>query len=592
MNRGRERKKETDIRWLFAQVGDRKGTLVLSILAALVSVLCGLVPYFAVARLVRMLIGGEKDLAAVGITALVMLVFYALKVLFHCISTACSHGATFEILANIRKQCMDKLARMPLGDVLVHPAGELKSIMVERLDSMETTLAHIVPEYITNLAVPLVILAAIFFTSPVMGIAAVLTLPLGMLFFMGMMAGYDKNYARVLRATKNLNDTAVEYISGIEVIKVFGKTRSSYQKFADAAREGALSYIDWMRKCNLFFSLAIAVMPATMLTVLPVGAWQVRNGSLKLEDLIIVIIYAVALAQPLITVMSYNDDIKQAEAYIAEIRAITDAPEMERPKTAPGVLPLQEHGVELKNVHFAYREKEVLHGISMKIPDKAYVSIVSPSGSGKSTAARLIAGLWDVQEGEILMGGIDSRQIPMDNWDDSIAYVSQNNYLFNETIRENIRMGMTKRRATDEEVEEVAKKCGCHDFIMGLENGYDTAVGSGGGHLSGGEQQRICIARAMLKDAPVIILDEATAYTDPENEALIQESVSRLVADRTLIVIAHRLSAIQNADRIFVMDGGNIAEQGTHQELLQKNGLYKRMWEAHISARDRGGGSR
>ena len=243
-------------------------------------------------------------------------------------------------------------------------------------------------------------------------------------------------------------------------------------------------------------------------------------------------------------------------------------------------------------MHFAYREKEVLHGISMKIPDKAYVSIVGPSGSGKSTAARLIAGLWDVQEGEILMGGIDSRQIPMDDWDDSIAYVSQNNYLFNETIRENIRMGMTKRRATDEEVEEVAKKCGCHDFIMGLENGYDTAVGSGGGHLSGGEQQRICIARAMLKDAPVIILDEATAYTDPKNEALIQESVSRLVADRTLIVIAHRLSAIQNADRIFVMDGGNIAEQGTHQELLQKNGLYKRMWEAHISARDRGGGSR
>lgn len=253
MNRGRERKKETDIRWLFAQVGDRKGTLVLSILAALVSVLCGLVPYFAVARLVRMLIGGEKDLAAVGTTALVMLLFYALKVLFHCISTACSHGATFEILANIRKQCMDKLARMPLGDVLVHPAGELKSIMVERVDSMETTLAHIVPEYITNLAVPLVILAAIFFTSPVMGIAAVLTLPLGMLFFMGMMAGYDKNYARVLRATKNLNDMAVEYISGIEVIKVFGKTRSSYQKFEDAAREGALSYIDWMRKCNLFF---------------------------------------------------------------------------------------------------------------------------------------------------------------------------------------------------------------------------------------------------------------------------------------------------------------------------------------------------
>lgn len=225
--------------------------------------------------------------------------------------------------------------------------------------------------------------------------------------------------------------------------------------------------------------------------------------------------------------------------------------------------------------------------MNLQIKEGTVNALVGPSGSGKSTIAKLIASLWDVKEGSIEIGGVDIRKMPLDEYNRKVAYVSQDNYLFDDTIRENIRMG--NLNATDEEVEEVAKKSGCHDFIMGLEHGYDTMVGSAGGHLSGGERQRISIARAMLKDAPIVILDEATAYTDPENEAVIQSSVARLVRGKTLIVIAHRLSTIADADRIFVVEDGRIAEEGTHEQLLENGKLYSKMWKSHIGVKDMGG---
>lgn len=579
-------KKKSIFGWLFDQVGNKKGAFVFSIITALINVLCGLVPYYIVAGIVTKLLEGEKNIKVYGRLAIWMLVFYLLKVVFHEISTASSHKATFAILANIRKKCTDKLARMPLGDVLARPTGELKSTIFERVDAIETTLAHIVPEFTTNLVAPLLILISIFVMNWKMGFATLITLPLGFVCFIGMMIGYKENFDRVLKATKALNDTAIEYISGIEVIKVFGKAESSYEKFVDAAEEGANSYVEWMKKCNIFFTFAMVLMPATMLTVLPIGAIMVMKGSLTMIEMITIIIYSVALIDPIITVMSYNDDLEQIGAIVKEIKHILDAPELERPETlAEGKTPV-DAAITLTDVHFAYQEEEILHGINMNIANGEYVALVGPSGSGKSTIAKLIAGMWDVKEGAVTVGGTDIREIPMDMYQDKIAYVSQDNYLFNETVRDNIRIGKVNGTATDEEVEEVATLSGCHDFIMSLENGYDTIVGSGGSHLSGGERQRISIARAMLKNAPIVILDEATAYTDPENEAVIQESVAKLVADKTLIVIAHRLSTIMNADRIFCVNVGNICEEGTHQQLIEKNGLYKKMWDAHMSAKD------
>ena len=510
-----------------------------------------------------------------------MAVFWLGRGLFHALSTATSHKATFAVLGEIRKKCMEKLTRMPLGTVLEQSSGALKNTLIERIDSIETTLAHIVPEFTANLLIPIIILVYIFTVDWRMGLASLATVPLGMFCYVFMMAGSAKFYQRTVTATKALNDTAVEYIGGIQVIKVFGKTKSSYERFMHDAYEAAHSFIDWMRASIIPFTFAMVIMPATMVSVLPIGGLLVKNGSLSAQDFVTVIILSVGVITPIITMMSYSDDFRTMGTIFGEVRAILDAPEMIRP--AEGEVPVK-NDLELKDVRFAYQEKEVLHGVSMTIPEGSFAALVGPSGSGKSTIARLIASLWDVSDGSITLGGTDIRQIPQEAYADKIAFVSQDNYLFNMTVRENIRIG--RPSATDAEVEEAARQSGCHDFILGLENGYDTLVSSSGGHLSGGERQRISIARAMLKAAPIVILDEATAYTDPENEAVIQRSVSRLTAGKTLIVIAHRLSTVTDADKIYVVKDGRIDDSGTHEELLARHGLYADMWKAHMEVKD------
>lgn len=577
-------KQQSGLFWLLGQAKGHRGGYVLSVLLAICGVVCQIVPYLVMAGVIRMLMAGNRVWNDYLTRCLVMTALWIGRVMFHAASTTCSHKATFQVLGEIRKRGTDHLAQMPLGNVLARPSGTLKSTLVENVDACETTLAHILPEFTSNLLAPVCILSCLFVTDWRMALVSLITLPVGLLCYMGMMIGYDENFTRTMNATKALNDTAVEYIGGIEVIKVFGKAKESYGRFAKAAKEAADSYVGWMRKCNVYFTFAMNIMPATLVTVLPIGGLLVMRGTLTPADFIFCIILSVALITPVMTCASYTDDLGQLRVLTGEIRKIVDAPVMERPET-PIRMPA-DNSLVLSGVRFGYGEKEILHGIHMNIPEGSCVALVGPSGSGKSTIARLIAALWDVRDGQITLGGVDIRQIPLEEYGDRIAYVSQNNYLFNQTIRENIRMGKTNGVATDGEVEEAAKRCGCHDWIMSLEKGYDTVVGSAGGRLSGGERQRISIARAMLKNAPIVILDEATAYTDPENEALIQSSVAKLVRGKTLIVIAHRLSTIQDADCIYVVNHGRIEEQGTHAQLLEHGGLYRKLWTAHISARD------
>ena len=577
------KKTQSPMAWVLGQTGDHGGQYVLSVVLAIIGVAFSLAPYFVVIGVVQGLMDGVKDFSFYLSRCLIMAALWLGRVLFHALSTATSHRATFAVLGEIRKKCMEKLTRMPLGTVLEQSSGALKNTLIERIDSIETTLAHIVPEFTANLLIPVIILIYIFVVDWRMGLASLATVPLGMFCYVFMMAGSAKFYQRTVMATKALNDTAVEYIGGIQVIKVFGKTKSSYERFVHDAYEAAHSFIDWMRASIIPFTFAMVIMPATMVSVLPIGGLLVKNGSLSARDFVTVIILSVGVITPIITMMSYSDDFRTMGTIFGEVRAILDAPEMNRP--AEGTVPAG-NDLELKNVRFAYREKEVLHGISMVIPEGSFVALVGPSGSGKSTIARLIASLWDVTSGSISLGGTDIRQIPQETYADKIAFVSQDNYLFNMTVRENIRIG--RPSATDAEVEEAARQSGCHNFILGLENGYDTLVGSSGGHLSGGERQRISIARAMLKAAPIVILDEATAYTDPENEAVIQRSVSRLTAGKTLIVIAHRLSTVVDADKIYVIKDGQIDDAGTHEELLNHHGLYEKMWNAHMEVKDNG----
>lgn len=307
-----------------------------------------------------------------------------------------------------------------------------------------------------------------------------------------------------------------------------------------------------------------------------------KAGTLAPEKFVLIVILSMGLVIPIIGCMKFTDDLAKVGTIIGQVVDILTASELSRPETdmkAP-----ESRNIELKDVHFGYSDEEILHGVNLTFQEGTVNALVGPSGSGKSTIAKLIASFWDVGNGSITVGGTDIRNISSEHYNSLIAYVSQDNFLFDTTVRENIRMG--KPDATDTEVEQAAKDCGCYDFIMGLEEGFETQVGGGGGHLSGGERQRISIARAMLKDAPIVILDEATAYTDPENEAVIQESVARLVHGKTLIVIAHRLSTIVDADQIIVVNNGCIEAVGTQDELLKSCLLYQKLWNAHIASRD------
>ena len=570
--------------WLVELAKGRYGEYALSVLAALLGVACSLIPYFIIIRIITALVNNTAELSRSLTLCAWMAGCWVLRYVLHSVSTSLSHHATFHVLARTRTRLLDKLATLPLGTVLDHSSGSYKNIIVERVDSIETTLAHLLPEMTANIIGALAVLVLLFLEDWRMGLSMLIIVPLGVLCFMSMFSGYNEKFQRTVAATKALNDTAVEYISGIEVIKAFGQSKTSYAKFVSTAKEGADCFIDWMRG-SLFGQVAgMAIFPSTLLGILPVGCLLYMHGTLSAETFLAVIVLSFGVMQPLITAFSYTDDLAQVKTIVGEVAEVLSGEDMQRPTTAER-LPA-DNSIELKDVRFAYHDKEVLHGINLRIAPGTVNALVGPSGSGKSTIARLIASLWDVKDGAIELGGVDIRTLPLAECTKRIAYVSQDNYLFDLSVMDNIRIG--KKGASDEEVIDAARKCGCHEFILGLENGYHTVCGASGGHLSGGERQRISIARAMLKDAPIVILDEATSYTDPENEAVIQSALAKLVRGKTLLVIAHRLSTIADADQIIVVNQGRIEAAGTQDELLASCPLYQTMWEAHISIKDDG----
>ena len=468
-----EEKKKSWVGWLLEWSTSQKSMYLWSILFAVGNVIVKIIPYFLIADVVRMFLGGEKELSQYLIKAGLIALSFIGAELLHSASTTLSHKATFAVLANIRKMCCDKLARVSLGFVKDTPSGSFKNIMVERIDSIETTLAHIVPEFTSNLLAPIIILIYFFTIDWRLALWSLLPIFAGFASYAGMMIDFKPSFERTVKATKELNDAAVEYIDGIEVIKAFGKTESSYAKFTKAAKEYANSFISWMRRCSIFHGLMMTVTPYTLLTVLPLGALYVSNGTLPLSNFIVCVILSLGIVGPLITVGSYTDDLGKIDVIVGEVADILGQPELERPNESAAA-PVG-NSVVLQDVRFAYHDNEVLHGIDMELPSGSVNAIVGPSGSGKSTIAKLIASFWDASYGSIKIGGTDIRQLSLEEYNGRIAYIAQDNYLFNETVMENIRHGNPD--ATDEEVIEVTKKSGCYEFIMQLENGFDTVVG-------------------------------------------------------------------------------------------------------------------
>ena len=565
---------------LMTFIRPHRSGFALSVVLAIISVASGLVPYFAVAEIVNLLISGEMDFSVYLQWGLFGLIAYFARSVFHGLSTRCSHEATFRVLSEMRRTIAEKLTRVPMGYLTATPSGRLKTTMVERIEQMEVPLAHIIPEMTANLLVPVALVVYLFVLDWRMALASLATIPLGMLCYMAQMKEYPKKYAAVMQANKHMNATTVEYVGGIEVIKAFNQSAASYEKFTDAVRQNTRLMLEWMKSTQGYSALMMTLWPAVLIAVLPVGCLLYQNGSLSASDFITIAILSLGIIGPLVAAIFLTDDFSKIATMTGEIAAVLEEPELDRPKAQKK---LEGHDISLRDVHFAYKDVQVLNGVSLDIKAGMRTALVGPSGSGKSTIAKLIASYWDVSSGRITIGGIDVKTLPPEQVMDLIGYVSQDNFLFNVSVRENIRMG--RPEATDEDVEAVAKAAGCHDFIMSLTHGYDTIVGGAGGHLSGGERQRVAIARAMMKNAPIVILDEATSYTDPENEAILQESIGRLTRGKTLIVIAHRLSTITEADQIAVVDDGRIVAVGKHAELVQCCPLYAQMWAVHTRSR-------
>ena len=460
-----------------------------------------------------------------------------------------------------------------MGTILDTPSGQYKTTIVDRVEGMEPTLAHLLPEMTSNLLAPVCVLVYLFTLDWRMALLSLVSIPVGMAFMMAIMGSYGKDYQGAVETTQAMNETIVEYIGGIEVIKAFNQGKNSYEKFSSRVRANAAYYYNWMKKCQFGMALAYAIAPTTLITVLPVGWIFYTDGSLSAEVFLTTIILSMSIVGPLIAAMGFVDNLAKVGTIVGSVDEILLKPEQDH-----GTQPAQlgKPDIALDHVSFGYaQDKEILHNISLTIPAGSLTALVGPSGSGKSTIAKLIAGFWDVTEGRITLGGVDVKTVEPETLFKNYAIVFQDVMLFDETVMENIRLG--RGDATDEEVMAAARAAQCEEFIQRLPQGYQTNIGENGCALSGGERQRISIARAFLKDAPIILLDEATASLDVENETAIQEALSRLIKHKTVLIIAHRMRTVAGADKIVVLSDGVVAEQGAPDALYACDGLYTHM---------------
>ncbi|WP_113671686.1 ABC transporter ATP-binding protein [Vallitalea guaymasensis] len=579
-------KQKSWVKTLFSFASRCKGKITISVICAIISVAGGIVPYFGVYKIICLFIDETPTLDKIIFWSIISIAGYLVQVLFYGISTTLSHISAYTILESIRLKIADKLMKAPLGTVLNEQIGNLKNIIVDRVEAIEIPLAHAIPELISNLLLPIGVFIFLCMIDWRMALASMITIPIAGIVLKRMMKTFSKQYDDYMKANNHINSVIVEYVEGIEVIKAFNQSTSSYEKFTKSVDSFKEYTLGWFRSTWKSLNFVGAVLPSTMLGTLPVGILLYLNGSLTPSEFTICLILSMGIVSPLMKFSIFVNDLKSMEYSVRDADMLLTLPELSMKKEPVN---LKNYEIQLENVSFSYEttddteEKMALSNIDISIPEGSFSALVGSSGGGKSTVARLIARFWDVNEGCIKIGGINIKDIPLNQLGDTITYVAQDNFLFNCSLMENIRLG--KPKASDEEVFAAAKAACCDEFISKLEDGYNTNAGVAGKCLSGGEKQRISIARAILKDVPIVILDEATAFTDPENEHKIQKSIAALTKGKTLLVIAHRLSTIKDADQIIVMEKGHIVSNGKQVELLKSCPLYINMWNAHINSK-------
>jgi ATP-binding cassette subfamily B protein len=497
-----------------------------------------------------------------------------------------SHKLAYYTLAGMRRHVADKMLRMSMGDINAFGKGAIKKNFVENIEEMELILAHAMPEGFANLFTFVIVLMTMFAVDWRMALAALAVIILGFIPVMLMISDGMKRMKPWYAANEKMTATIIEYISGMEVIKVFGQQSRSFKKYSESAEHYRDETLAWYKACFAYMTSYVILLPAALLFMLPLGIWLYIGGTLTLSAFVLSLLMGISIGVPAMRLISFIPQFPQLKYKAARIEGMFDIPDVpEGTRPAP-----VGHDVSFENVTFAYENTDVIKSLTLTCSENTVTALVGESGAGKSTLAKLVMRFWDVKDGAIKIDGVDIRDIGSDVLMEKIGYVSQDNFLFNVSVMENIRYA--KPEANDDEVIEIAKLAQCHEFISEMADGYNTVVGSSGDKLSGGQKQRICIARAMLKNAPIVILDEATSFADPENEDKIQKALSRLIAGKTVIIVAHRLSTIVEADNIVLLGNGRVACQGKHAELLARSPLYKKLWDAHRESMewDIGGG--
>ena len=555
---------------------------ILAIIFATVSVFGAIIPYYATYEIFKLFFNNNLTKQEITYWIMIAIVGFVIKGVAHSISTCLAHISAYTILENIRLHVADKLMKAPLGTVQKQNIGKIKSLIVDHVEKLELPLAHVIPEGFAAFVLPLFVFIYMFSIDYRLALISLITIPIGLASFVSCLADYNKNYQNHMKANDTMNSSIVEYIEGIEVIKAFNQTSTSYKKFSKAINHFFDTTLDWFNATYKAMSFMKVMMPTTVLGVLPLGLYLYITENLDPTIIVVSIMLSMGVVSSLMKFSLFINDLSSINYALNQVADLIDTSELNEGTKDNEIT---HYNLSFNSVFFSYNTNElVIDNLSYDFKDQKYYALVGPSGSGKSTIAKLISRYYDPTNGTITIGGVDIKDISLAKLSKLISYVTQDNYLFNTSIYENIKMG--NPNATKEEVYNACKKASCHEFILSLENGYQTNAGEAGTKLSGGEKQRIALARAILKDAPIIVLDEATAFTDPENEAIIQESISQLTKNKLLIVIAHRLSTIKNADQILLINDGQITNSGTHLELLTNSKLYENMWNLHIDAKN------
>ena len=574
---------------VFEYAGPHKKDLYIATFIVLLSVLMGVLPFVLAYQVISPLVmGNAVDTKYVCIRVIGVLICLILQAILYGWGLDVSHKAAYSTLLRLRTSLQKRFEAVPLGFIQDKGTGTIKKLFVDDVDSLEVLLAHSLPEGIANLMIPIAIYVAMFFIDWKLALLSLASIPISFAAMMIMYSVGMKKMGPYYMAGQKMNNTIIEYINGMEVVKVFNKDAESYERFRKDISDYRDYTLEWYKAAWPWMAIYSSLLPCTIILTLPLGAWFVLCGFSTLPDLILVLCLSLSIGIPLLKSLSFLPTMPQLNYKIAALEQVLETAPLQQ---TDAVFHGKNYDICFDHITFGYEKSqpgpdgqpmvtmdEVIHDISFTAKAGQKTALVGESGSGKSTLAKLLIHYYDPQQGSISIGGQKITEMSLEALNSQVSYVAQDQYLFNTSILENIRIG--RPDATDEEVLEAAKKAQCMEFLEKLPQGIHSMAGDAGKMLSGGQRQRISLARAILKNAPIIVLDEATAYADPENEEKMEAAIAELVKGKTLFVIAHKLPAIMNADQICVIEHGKLAATGTHAELLATCKEYKKLWKA------------